>query len=221
MRHLVTAAALLALAGPAAAQTTGLPLRNAGVRTGVEVALDLGFARQSFPAPLDDETVVAVGATAMAGLGPAGLSATLLRADRNTAGADRTALTVAGGLRVLGGPLVPLSVTWQAAATVPLTFDVPADGSSLRPWRGSLGLGAALTIPVPVLAITPWIAPRLDYLGRQPVAGSRVKGAVAAGVDLGFLSGLVIRTAYDSRVGWEPGGAGPSGVSVGVGYRFR
>lgn len=195
-------AACLGLA-PLAAQTGGLPLRNPGVRSGLEVGAEFGFGRASRPAPAEDETVRVLAATVAAGAGPAGIWATLARADRNGDAADRTVFTGAAGLRVFGGPLVPLSVTWQGAVAVPL------------------GLGAALTIPVPVLAITPWLAPRADYFGRQPVVGSRVKAALAAGVDLGLLNGLVIRAAYDSRIGWEPAGDGPPGVSLGLGYRFR
>jgi hypothetical protein len=123
---------------------------------------------------------------------------------------------------VFGGPLVPLSITWQAGLVVPLgSIDVPQDASAERPWRGSLGLGAALTIPLPVLAITPWLGPRLEYFGRQPISGSRVKGALAGGVDLGLLNGLVLRVAYDSRIGWEPAHDAPSGISFGIGYRVR
>lgn len=207
---------------PLAAQTGGLPLRNPGVRTGVEVAAEFGFGRVSHQAPAEDETVRTLAATLAAGTGPVGTWATLARADRNGDAADRTVFTGAAGLRVFGGPLVPLSVTWQGAVAVPLGRLASRRGEpAQRPWRGSLGLGAALTIPVPVLAITPWLAPRADYFGRQPVVGSRVKAALAAGVDLGLLNGLVIRAAYDSRIGWEPAGDGPPGVSLGLGYRFR
>lgn len=218
----IGAALAMALAGPAAAQTTGLPLRHAGVRTGVEIGAELGLGRVRLDPPAEDETVRTLAASAGAGIGPVGFAVTLARADRNVAAADRTTLTGAAGLRVFGGPLVPLAIAWQAALAVPLgDIDPAADGSSERPWRGSVGLGAALTIPLPVLAITPWLAPRADYLGRQPVSGSRVKAAFAAGVDLGLLNGVVIRAAYDSRIGWEPADDAPAGISFGVGYRFR
>lgn len=214
---------LLALpVGALAGQTTGLPLRNAGVRTGVEVGLELGLGKIADSPPQDDQTVRALAASAAAGLGPFGASVTIARADRNTATLDRTTLTGAAGLRVFGGPLVPLSITWQAAVAVPLgEFDVPQDAPAERPWRGSVGIGAALTIPNPLVGITPWVAPRLDYFARQPVSGTRVKGAIAAGLELGFLNGLVLRASYDSRIGWEPAGDAPAGVSIGVGYRFR
>ncbi|MEZ4587858.1 MAG: hypothetical protein R2909_15875 [Gemmatimonadales bacterium] len=203
-----------------AAQTTGLPLRMMPIRTGVELAGDLGLARLT--EGTEEQKVTAFAGSAFAGIGPVGIGATLVRATRSDDGPDVTAFTGMFGVRVLGGPLVPLSITWQGAVTVPLgTIDSVASGSSDRPWRGSLGLGAALTIPFPVLAITPWVGPRVDYFRRQPISGSRAKGAVAAGVDLGFLNGLVLRAAYDSRVGWEPADQAPAGVSFGVGYRFR
>jgi len=208
------------VAGSVAAQTTGVPLRVIAVRSGVEVAADLGLARVTEGSQTDKVTAVA--GSAFAGLGPVGVGAMVVHADRSAPGAASTAFTGMFGVRVLGGPLVPLSVTWQGAVTVPFgTIDSTAGGSTERPWRGSLGVGAALTIPFPVLAVTPWIGPRIDYFRRQPISGSRAKGAVAAGVDLGFLNGLVFRAAYDSRVGWEPADEAPAGISVGVGYRFR
>lgn len=217
-------ALLVATAVSGSAQTTGMPLRNPGVRTGLEVGVDLGFGRIDRAPPSEDETVRALAGSVALGAGPVGITGTLVRADRNNSGEDRTAVTVAAGLRVFGGPLVPLSVTWQAAATFPLgTVNSPggSTGASERPWRGSLGIGAALSLPVPVVAITPWLSPRLDYFGRQSVTGSKVKPALAAGIDLGFLNGLVVRVAYDSRIGWEPAGAAPSGISLGAGYRVR
>ena len=184
--------------------------------------MELGWGKISVPPPGDDETVRTLAGSAAAGLGPLGASVTLARADRNAANQDRTTFTGTAGLRVFGGPLVPLSISWQGAVTVPLgDLEFPQDGPAQRPWRGSLGIGAALTIPNPLVGITPWVAPRVDYFGRQPVSGSRVKGAITAGVELGFLNGLVVRAAYDSRIGWEPAGDAPAGISIGVGYRFR
>jgi hypothetical protein len=217
----LAAAAACILPAAVAAQTSGLPLRNAGFRTGVEVGLDVGFGRLAGTAPAPDQTVRALGASLAAGVGPLGASVTVGRADRDP-NPDRTTATAAVMARMFGGPLVPLSITWQGALTMPLGDPAPGGPPDAeRPWRGSLGVGAALTIPIPVLAITSWLAPRLDYFGRQPVVGSRTKGALAAGVDLGLLNGVVIRMAYDSRIGWEPAGNGPSGFSIGVGYRLR
>jgi hypothetical protein len=218
-------AALLALATAAAtAQTTGLPLRNSGIRTGIELGAELGLARIDGGTAAEDETSRTLAGSLSGGIGPLGARVTVARADRSIAGADRTSVTGSAGIRVFGGPLVPLSVNWLASVTVPVgeVHAVPGGSPVLeRPWRGSLGLGAALSIPFPIVAITPWIGPRVEYYGRQTADGGRVKGAVAAGIELGFLNGLVLRASYDSRVSWEPAADAPAGVSFGVGYRFR
>ena len=218
------AAALLAVAaGAGAAQTTGLPLRNSGIRTGIEIAAELGLARVDGATASSDETSRTLAASLSGGIGPVGARLTVARADRSVAGSDRTSLTGSAGIRVFGGPLVPLSVNWLGSVTVPLgELDAGSAGSPAeRPWRGSLGLGASLSIPFPIVAITPWIGPRVEYYGRQPATGGRVKGAVAAGIELGFLNGLVLRASYDTRVGWEPAADAPASVSFGAGYRFR
>lgn len=132
-------AAFLAPA-PLAAQTGGLPLRNPGVRSGLEVAAEFGFARVSHSAPAEDETVRTLAASLAAGAGPAGIWATLARADRNGDAADRTVVTGAAGLRIFGGPLVPLSVTWQGAVAV------PRSPSRCRSWRSPRGWPRAPTI---------------------------------------------------------------------------
>jgi hypothetical protein len=218
-------AALLAVATAAAsAQTTGLPLRNSGIRTGIEIGAERGLARVNGTTAAEDETSRTLAASLSGGIGPLGARVTLAHADRNVADADRTSLTGSAGIRVFGGPLVPLSVNWLASVTVPVgevRTDPGGTPVAQRPWRGSLGLGAALSIPFPIVAITPWIGPRVEYYGRQAAAGGRVKGAVAAGIELGFLNGLVLRASYDSRVSWEPAADAPAGVSFGVGYRFR
>ena len=204
------------LAGPLLGQATVLPLRNAGVATGISLSGEVGFARVNHPDPVGDDKGWAAGATLAAGLGPFGASATLARAtiERDAGTTHQTTATGAASLRVFGGPLVPLSIQWQAAGSVGLDGDT-------HPWRGSLGIGAALTIPIPVLSIKPWVAPRADYFGGQTVGGSSLKAALSAGVDLGFLNGLGVRFAYDSRVGWDRPDEGPAGVSIGVSYAFR
>jgi len=219
LRRAALALVLSGAAGVGAlhAQATVLPLRNAGVSTGISLSGELGLARVKHPTPAQDDKGWAVGATLAAGLGPFGATASLARStiDRESGTSHQTTATGTASLRVFGGPLVPLSIQWQAAGSVRL------DGTGQKPWRGSLGLGAALTIPIPVLSIKPWIAPRAEYFGGQSIEGSSLKAALSAGVDLGFLNGLGLRVAYDSRVGWDVPDDGPAGVSVGVSYAFR
>lgn len=124
-------------------------------------------------------------------------------------------MIAAAEFTVFGGPLVPIRILWHGGYARQL------DSGSDPPWRGSLGLGAALTIPATVVSIRPWIAPRLDYLASQPVTGERVKPSLSAGVDLGLLNGLGFRVAYDNRLGWDQATERATGISVGVRYHFR
>src|SRR5262245_15686986 len=91
----------------ATGQVDGLPVRNAGVGTGIGIAADVGFPNA------DMGKGTAFGATGFVGLGPLGVTASVSR--WNPAG-DGDALTSVGAtlnLKVFGGPLIPLSLTMQ------------------------------------------------------------------------------------------------------------
>lgn len=200
------------------AQATGVPVRNSGIGQGISAGVDLGFGRRDRSESGGKETSRAIAGSVALGFGPVGGSVGLSRVSIDPAtGANRTrtALSATAELTLFGAPLVPLKVVWQAGYARQL-----ASGAS-PPWRGSLGIGAGLTIPAAVVSIRPWIAPRLDYLAHQPVSGTRVKPSLSAGVDLGFLNGLGIRLGYDNRLGWDDATERATGVSVGVRYHFR
>jgi len=208
----------LLLASRSSAQATGTPIRNATIPTGITLGVDFGFgkARES------DAGSTSVGAVATAGLGPIAGQLGITRSDVEEVGAG-TAVFAAAELTVFGGPLVPLKVAWQAGLTRWLDRPGPieADPTRSRAWRGWLGAGASLSIPAALLSIKPWLAPRLEYFGRQPVDGVRLKPALSGGVDLGLLNGLGLRVAYDSRLGWTDGRDHATGVSIGASYTFR
>jgi hypothetical protein len=200
------------------AQVTGLPVRNPGVIQGFTIGGDVGFGKISRSGADGDDQSRAFGALATLGFGPVGAALGIVHATIDPAvGPNRsqTTLTAAAQLTVFGGPLVPLKVSWQAGVAKPL------DGGDQKAWRGHLGIGAALAIPAVAFSIRPWVAPRLDYLANQPVSGTRFKGAVSAGIDLGLLNGLGLRVGYDSRLGWDNGTEPASGISVGASYHFR
>lgn len=199
---------------PAAAQAAGLVVRNAGVAQGVTLGVVYGRGREK--ASTGTSRSDAVGARLTAGLGPIGASVGVARTWFDPTGIAKThrdEVTATAALTVFGGPLVPLKVSWQVGGARSLGSD--------QAWRGSLGLGAALAIPAAVLSIKPWIAPRFDYLGHQTVRGSRIKPALAAGVEFGLLTGLGLQVEYDSRLGWD-GGSGPvPGIGIGISHHFR
>lgn len=200
-----------------AAQVAGLPVRNAGVGTGIGVALDAGFPNA------DAGKGFALGATGAVGLGPLGVTASLSRYDPK--GAD--AVWSAGGtanLKVFGGPLIPLSVTVQAgAARTSQDADTPFGPLTIRSWHVPVGIGVALTIPNPVFAIKPWLAPRLDVVRTTLEAAAPVETqtdtnfGISGGVDLGFLSGLSVRVMYDRVMAGD--GVHPSVLSFGIGFK--
>ena len=203
----------------AGAQDAAVPVRNAGVTQGITVGADLGFGRIKRSGTPGDDRSRAIALGASAGFGPLGVTIAVSRVTLDPAvGGNQgsSVLTGSAQFTVIGGPLVPLKVVWQAGADRSLT-----NGGAGSPWRGWAGIGAALSIPAAVLSIKPWIAPRLDYIGSQPVTGGRIKAAVSAGIDLGLLNGWGLRVGYDSRLGWRSGGTPASGVSIGTSYHFR
>ena len=217
-RRSVVGVALVALAATEArAQATGLPIRSGTIPTGITVGMDIGFGR----AKDTNAGSTAIGAVATAGLGPFGGRLGIARSDVESGGVG-TAVFAAADLTVFGGPLVPLKLVWQAGYA--RWFDRPAviasDPTRSNAWRGWVGAGASLTIPAAVLSIKPWLAPRLEYFGKQPVQGVRVKPGLSGGVDLGLLNGLGLRASYDSRLGWTDGRDHATGVSFGLSYHF-
>jgi len=225
MKSFTRLLALIALgaAGPAGglvAQVAGLPVRNAGIGTGIGIAGDVGFPNAAAGKG------VAIGATGVIGLGPLGVSASV--AHWSPKDAPLGAINSYGGtanLKIFGGPLIPISVTAQAGIAHYNQGGLPDEGS-VSATHIPVGLGLALTIPNPVFSIKPWVAPRVD-VSRVKTTPGLVQGGVATsdtdtnfgisgGVDLGFLSGLLVRTMYD-RV--KRSGTTVSVFSLGVGFQ--
>lgn len=213
------ACAALGAAGRATrleAQVFGLPVRNAGIPTGLTLAADVGFPNG------DGGKGWAIGASAAVGLGPLGVSGSAAYRDPRNADAF-TSVGATGNLKIFGGPLIPLSVTAQAGVAYG-TQEVDVAGTLVdtKLWHFPVGVGLALTIPNPVLAIKPWIAPRLDVSREEVPAGNSdtdTNFGLSAGVDLTFLNGIGIRAMYD-RV-QAGGGSTPAVVSVGLSWGLR
>lgn len=185
----------LVLPGALVAQIPGIAHRNAGVNRGLQLAAEVGFPNA---ATVDG---AAFGATAAFGVGLLGFTATVTTwaADwgLSSSTAREYAVGATGNYRLLGGPLVPLSVTLQAGAgrwteTI-LMDDIVADETVTSV---PVGLGFALTIASPVVSFKPWLAPRLQWTDRAEL-GSSSDFALGGGVDLGFINGTSVRGAYD------------------------
>jgi hypothetical protein len=225
MKSFTRLLALIALgaagrAGGLVAQVAGLPVRNAGIGTGIGIAGDIGIPNAAAGKG------VAVGATGVLGLGPLGVSATV--AHWSPKDSPRGAINSFGGtanLKIFGGPLIPISVTAQAGIAH-YKQSGPPDVGGVSATHIPLGLGLALTIPNPVFSIKPWVAPRVDFnrtkttpgfiLGGVTTTSTDTNFGISGGIDLGFLSGLLVRTMYD-RV--KRGGETLSVFSLGIGFQ--
>jgi hypothetical protein len=212
--------AVVALLGlPVAAQVPGLPVYNQGVPRGIGIYGDVGF-------PNDDAGGgTAFGVTGRAGFGFVGVTAMVSSYNPDGPGDGKVSVGATGNLRLFGGPLVPLSVTLQGGVGYYKPDDsfLPED-SGLKQWRFPVGLGFALTIPNPALAIKPWLAPRLDIV-RNSVDVAGVSGSqtdtnfgLSGGVELNLLNGFGLHAAYDRVFG---DGGDPSTFGVGAHYAFR
>lgn len=206
----------LGLVSRLAAQATGVPLRNAGGPSGIWVGVDVGLGKIKRANAGDDVSRAIAGAVGVS-FGPLGLSGTLSRTTLDPASGPSRGISaglVQAEIVAIGGPLLPFRLAWQGSYAREL-------GGNDRPWRTALGVGAALTIPTVVVSIRPWLAPRLEYRGAQPVRGGRLKTALAGGVDAGLLNGMTIRLGYDNRLGWDSAVDRAAGISLGISYSFR
>lgn len=218
MRHTLRAVVILALAlaaAPLSAQNPGLPVYNLGVPRGIGLYGDVGF-----PNDIAGKGT-AYGATVRAGFGDIGATATLSALNPDgPAGSD---VSVGGTLnyRLLGGPLVPLSVTLQGGVSYAKPGEGLLPGDEVTAYHFPVGIGFALVIPNPVLAIRPWLAPRADITTTK-VGGSSTTDTnfgLSGGLELNLLNGFGVQAAYD-RVFVKDGGD-PATFGLGAHYSFR
>ena len=208
---IMIAAALAAV--PAAAQVPGLPVYNQGVPRGIGLYGDVGFPNDVAGGG------TAYGVTGRAGFGFVGVTAIVSTYNPDGPVDSHTSVGATGNLRLFGGPLVPLTVTLQAGAGYSKIDEA-------KDYRFPIGLGFALTIPNPVLAIRPWLAPRLDIArievegtgGAPDVYNTDTNFGLSGGVELNLLNGLGLHAAYDRVFG---NGSDPSVFAIGAHYNFR
>jgi hypothetical protein len=197
----------------AGAQVRGIPVYNSGVASGIAIYGDVGFPN----ADAGKGTGLAV--SGQAGFGP--LGATAILSTFNPDGPAGSDLSVGATLdyKVFGGPLIPLSVTLQAGIgySKPDIGLLPGNDTELR---FPVGLGVALTIPNPALAIRPWIAPRLDIIRMSGggLSNTETNFGLGGGLELNLLNGFGLHAAYD-RVFTD--GGDPSVFGMGAHYAFR
>ena len=212
---IVAAAALVGGAASAEAQVRGIPVYNAGVPRGIGVYGDVGF-------PNDEAgggTAYAV--TGRAGFGPFG--ATAMLSSYNPDGPADSDLSVGATVnyRLFGGPLVPLAVTLQGGVGYAKPEIGALPDEYITELRFPVGVGFTLTIPNPVLAIKPWLAPRLDIVRRSADgvdAQTDSEFGLSGGLEPNTLGGFGLHAAYDAIFAE---GRTPGVFGVGAHYTFR
>jgi hypothetical protein len=210
VRRFLTLAALAAIAAPGmlAAQVTGLPVRNGGITSGLTITGEVGFPNADYGKG------TAFGGRAALGLGPFGVSAVAARWDPKGAAPSQTGVGGYLNLKVFGGPLIPLSVTLQGGAEY-------TSNSGVKVVHAPVGLGIALKIPNPALAIKPWIAPRLDVVhvsGTVP-SNTETNFGLSGGIEFSLLGGFGFGAAYDRT--FAGNGVNPSTLSLDVNYTLK
>jgi hypothetical protein len=213
---LALAALVIGSAGAArsvAAQVRGIPVYNSGIASGIALYGDVGFPDSS----AGKGTAFAL--TGRAGFGAFGATAILSSFNPDGPGSSDVSVGASLNLKLFGGPLVPLSVTLQGGIgyAKPDLGLLPGDETELR---FPVGLGFALTIPNPALAIRPWLAPRVDIVkvSSGGVSNTETNFGLGGGVELNLLNGFGLHAAYD-RVFVD--GGDPSAFGLGAHYAFR
>jgi hypothetical protein len=189
---------------------------NNGIPRGIGIYGDVGFPNAAAGKG------TAYGATVRAGFGLIGATATLSALNPDgPAGSD---VSVGGTLdyKLIGGPLVPLSVTLQGG----ISYAKPDNGllpvQEVTAYHFPIGIGFALVIPNPVLAIQPWLAPRVDIAYVKPDGGTsntETNFGLSGGLEFNLLNGFGIQAAYD-RV-FLSDGSDPGTFGLGAHYAFR
>jgi hypothetical protein len=196
------------LAPRGTAQVTGLPTRNSGITSGLTIGGEVGFP------DADYGKGTAFGARGALGLGPFAVSAVVSSWNPKGPVGSRTGVGGYLNLKIFGGPLIPLSVTLQGGAEY-------TTNSGVKVVHAPIGLGIALKIPNPALAIKPWIAPRLDVVRISGGGNSNTAKnfGLSGGVDFSLLGGLGFSVAYDRT--WADNGLNPSVISAGANYAIK
>jgi hypothetical protein len=205
---------VLLLSGRAVdAQVRGIPVYNNGIPGGIALYGDVGFPDEE----AGKGTAFAV--SGRAGFGVFGATAMLATFNPDGPGENDVALGATANLKLFGGPLTPLGVTLQAGIgySKPDVGLLPGDEDELRI---PVGLGFALTIPNPALAIQPWIAPRVDMVrvSGGGLSDTETNFGLGGGVELNLLNGFGLHAAYD-RVFLD--GGDPSVFGLGAHFAFR
>jgi hypothetical protein len=222
MGRLFGAVALIVVtAVSAVAQAPGLPVINSGPARGFTLAGMAGFGNDGAGS---GTAVGASGAYGMRRFAVGGFVSTVSGSTAADGAYQAAGATLA--VKVLGGPLVPISLNLHTGVGYSAPRYSPTGGSGAiknKTWQVPVSLGIAWVFPQPVVALKPWLAPRADVVRVSGSgAGSRTDTnfALSGGVNFGFLNGLGIDVAFD-RVFSSGLGSKPLILGLGLSYSFK
>jgi hypothetical protein len=233
------------VAATAQAQITGMPLfTNPSFGSGIRVHADIGQPTDKGTS-LGSYTLVQGGLTVA--FGPVGLGANVgtTKNDFKTVTSGVTTATIgtqhkltASALfqvRIAGGGMLPVSLSLFGGASYDVSpFDFTSKLSALpqaiqdsvksaNPQVLLMPVGAALGLKIPVLGLSIWGAPRMNFRSVMNCpSGLKCPGKQdfrwSAGVDLPILGILSIRGAYDSgKIAGQTVSYWGVGASIGLG----
>jgi hypothetical protein len=209
------------LTAPLAAQAPGLPVMNSGLLRGVTLAGMAGFPNSVAGNGTPLAASLTIGARRV------GVQGFVSRMKQGTG----TGQYSGGGnliIKLAGGPLVPVSINLQGGAAYTRQQVQPgqsgAASGTVNTIHAPVGLSLAWTIARPVVAIKPWVAPRLD-LTRVDSNGLVTDGTtsdfgLSGGLSFGFLNGINLDVAVD-RVFTKGLAVKPTTVGAGVSFTIK
>jgi len=211
MKSFVGCAAALALAvglvvAPAAAQLNSIPVYfNPKGGTGFTLAGDFGKGVNT-----QSGKNTAFGVRASVGGGPFSIGAGV--GTVSLAGQSEVQYMGNAALRIVGGPLIPVSVAVQAGVGY-------LKVGSVKTLNVPIGVGIGLSVPTPGFSFDPWIAPRVTVNAVEILGITTTNSGVgvSGGVNLAFVMGLGLHLGFD----WtKVGGSTPLIIGAGVHYKF-
>ena len=209
---------LAVVVSPASAQLNSIPVYfNPKGGTGFTLAGDFGKGMNA-----QSGKNTAFGVRASVGGGPFSIGAGLGSVNPAVGTQRVSEIHYMGNaaLRVVGGPLIPVSVSVQAGVGY-LKQDIPAGTTtvSVKTLNVPIGVGIGLSVPTPGFSFDPWIAPRVT-INAVEILGTTVTNSgvgVSGGVNLAFVMGLGLHLGFD----WtKVGGAKPFVIGAGLHYKF-
>ena len=204
-RMLASLAATAFAVAPLAAQSLGMPNWSSPKGgTGITISGDLAMPN----ADLGKGT--AFGARGSLGLANITLTAGVASWKQKGASDSRTSFGGQAAFRVIGGSLIPVSISLQVNAA-------HAGATSTDSAQTRLGLGGAVSVnvPTPGLSIEPYLAVNNRWYKFSGVSGTQSNIAWTLGANVGFGM-LGLHLAYDAEKLDNGSTAGVIGIGVHV-----